>query len=519
MTGYQAVDGPLVLAVDTSTTSTKAIVVDAVGGTLTAARREIELLTPAMGFYEHDAADWWSTVEQSCGEAVQALHPSDRERVAALSITHQRESFVPVSADGTPLRTGILWLDGRAADQIERFGTPEIHALSGKPPGVTPALYKMTWLKENEPGPLERAHKVVNVHAFVVYHLTGDWTDSVACADSLGLFDIAAQDWDDNLLELAGVTRDQMTSLKKPGEILGDVRAEVARGWGLPGPIPVVAGAGDGQAAGLGAAAVDPDTAYLNLGTAVNAGVHGPEYRYGPVYRTLAAGLPDEYDFEVLQSSGSYLAGWFRQSLGDPARRGAPDPELDRAAEQVPLGCGGLITLPYWNAVQSPHWDAIARGAIVGWRGSHGRANMYRSILEAIGMEMRRNLLSLEEATGTRLTTIRAMGGGTRSKLWREIMTDCIGLPVTACKEEEITALGAAVLAMSVTGAHGDTPDVRASAKAMASYGDVTEPNQKNHERYEELGQIQGKLYDQLKGITAELHEFSEKYPATLAES
>ncbi|MGO1173927.1 MAG: xylulokinase [Actinomycetaceae bacterium] len=512
-------DGPLVLAVDTSTTSTKAVVVDAAGRTIVTARREIELITPAMGFYEHDATQWWTTVDEAVGEAVGSLSSVDRERVAAMCVTHQRESFVPVDAAGKPLRTGILWLDSRADDQIERLGTDEIHALSGKPPGVTPALYKMTWVKENEPGMLEGAHKVVDVHAYVVFHLTGEWVDSVACADSLGLFDISRQDWDDGLLELAGVTRDQMTTLVKPGEILGEVRASVAQSWGLPGAIPLVAGAGDGQAAGLGAAAVDPDTAYLNLGTAVNAGVHGAEYAYGPVYRTLAAGLPDEYDFEVLQSSGSYLAGWFRQSLGDPARRGAPDPELDRAAEQVPLGCGGLVTLPYWNAVQSPHWDAIARGAIVGWRGSHGRANMYRSILEAIGMEMRRNLKSLEEATGTPITTVRAMGGGTRSTLWRQIMTDCLGLPVTACVEEEVTALGAAVLAQSVTGAHGDTPDVRASAKAMARFGDVTEPDLENHERYEELGQIQGKLYDQLKGVTRELHEFSEKYPANLAEN
>ena len=250
----------------------------------------------------------------------------------------------------------------------------------------------------------------------------------------------------------------------------------------------------------------------------MNAGVESPTYKYDSAVRTLVSGIPGEYVFEVLQSSGSYLAGWFREALGDPRLLGEPDPELDAAASTIPPGCEGLITLPYWNAVQSPYWDPVARGAVVGWRGTHSRAHMYRSILESIGFEMRFNLDCIEKQTGVRITTLRAMGGGTRSKLWRQIMADTAGVPITTCVEDEISALGAAVLAMAGIEAHG-SHDVAASAKAMAHFGDTTEPDMSLHEQYKDIAEVQHRLYPQLQEVFEDLHTLANRYPSTKPES
>ena len=137
---------------------------------------------------------------------------------------------------------------------------------------------------------------------------------------------------------------------------------------------------------------------------------------------------------------------------------------------------------------------------------------MYRSIMEGIGMEMARNLAWMTDATRVPITTIRAMGGGTRSPLWRQIMTDTIGIPITACAEDEIAALGAATSAMAHTGVFGDT-SIRTAAKQMAKFGNTTEPNMALHQRYAEAAQIQGKLYDALREVTGEIHQFAAKYP------
>lgn len=108
-------------------------------------------------------------------------------------MTQQRESFAPFKADGTPLRNGILWLDGRATEQIRAYGTDRVHQLSGKPAGVTPAIYKMAWLKQYEPDAFAQADKVIDVGGYICFNLTDRWATSEASADSLGLFDIESR--------------------------------------------------------------------------------------------------------------------------------------------------------------------------------------------------------------------------------------------------------------------------------------------------------------------------------------
>lgn len=514
----RASDGPLVIALDSSTTSTKAIVVDAEGNVWDTAKADIQLHTPAMDQYEHNPIRWWETTHKVVSEVCSKLSADDKKRVKAFGITHQRETFAPFDINGKPLRNGILWLDGRATDQIRRYGNEHIHELSGKPAGVTPGLYKMAWVKENEPDVFPNADKIVDVAGYLTFNLTGRWASSAACVDSLGVLDIKNLDYSDELLEIAGVTREQMSELVMPAESMGEVRQELLDEWGLTGPIPVIAGMGDGQAAGVGAAAVSPEIGFLNLGTAVNAGVESPKYQWDKVFRTHVSGIPGNYVFEVLQSSGSYLAGWFRQALGDPKLLGAPDPELDREAAEIPPGAEGLVTLPYWNAVQSPYWDSVARGAVVGWRGTHSRAHMYRSILESIGYEMRLNLNSIEEGTGVKLKTLRAMGGGTRSPLWRQIMADTTGIPIQLGEVDEASAFGAAIVAMAATGAHGE-PDVARSAEHMAKMGETIEPDMEMNERYTEIAEVQRKLYPQLKDIFEDLHNLAQKNPSTKPES
>ena len=177
---------------------------------------------------------------------------------------------------------------------------------------------------------------------------------------------------------------------------------------------------------------------------------------------------------------------------------------------QVAAGCGGLITLPYWNAVQSPHWNPVARGAIVGLAGAYGRPELYRSTLEGISIEMARNFAGLQRTTGVPLTSVTVVGGGQRSPLWRQIMTDALGLPLTESLTDEVSAMGAAVMAMAATGAYGSLQE---AAKAMAKQGDTSEPNMANHELYRELGEMQAGVYDQLAQTFDAQYEFARKYP------
>lgn len=489
---------PLVIAIDSSTSATKAVVVDASGKVLSTGKADIDLLTPGMDKYEHDPTQWWSSTNTAISNAVAALDESDCERIKALCITHQRESFALVDEDGEALRPAILWLDSRAGDEIKEFGSDHIHELSGKPADTTPALYKIAWLKKHQPDTLKAAHKLVDVHAYLAHRLVGRWVSAVGSADTLNLLDIANVDYSDELLEIAGVSRDQMAELAEPASIIDTIKPEILSEWGLNDDVVLVAGVGDGQAAGLGTSAIEEDVAYVNIGTSIVAGVHAFEYAYSPAYRTLLGGIPGSFVLEIVQNSGSVLANWFREELGDPAHGGGLDPELDKAAEALEPGTDGLLTVPYWNAVQSPHWDPFAKGIQVGWSTAHTRAHMYRSIIEGMAMELRGNLERVQESTGRKLKELRCTGGGSRNPLYRRIFADATGLPLVVSGVEEVSAQGAAMMAMAAIGAY---PDVQAASEGMASFVDRTDPDPEAYEVYGQWAEIQQDIYPALEEI------------------
>lgn len=491
----------LIVGVDCSTTAAKAVVVDEAGRLLGAGRSPLRTTSPHPGWHEQDAETWWTGTAAAVRAAVSNAGSAE---VAAVCVTHQRESFVAVDAAGAPLRRAVLWLDRRAAREIDELGAPEVELLSGKPADVTPALYKLAWLARHEPRVVERAHKVADAHGFLVHRLTGRWVTSVSSADPLGLLDVAARRYAPSLLALAGLREDQVLDLVPVGEVVGELLPAAAAACGLPEAAVVVAGLGDGQAAGVGAGVLDGGRAYLNLGTAVLLGTEQRGYRPSRDYRSLVSVVDGHTTVEALLSSGTYLPAWFRQGFGHPGGRGGPDPALEAAAAALPAGSDQLVTLPHWNAAQTPHWDPRASGAIIGWRSLHTPAHMYRSLLEGVSYELHGQLLGLEAGTGHRLGSLRAMGGGARSALWRQITADVLERPLELCTAPETSALGAAVVAASALGAH---PDLRAAAAAMTAVGEVVEPDPRASARYADLREVHHALYPLLAPL---LHRLAD---------
>jgi xylulokinase len=493
----------LFLAVDCSTTAAKAVVFDSSGTVVGGAARPLSLQQPAPGRYEQDARQWWQATRDAIIDVVGQVG-GDSKRIRALCLTHQRESFVCLDGDGIPLRPAILWADGRAGAQIAALGSARWHDLSGKPPDVTPAVYKLAWVREHEPAVLAEATHVVDVQAYLSRQLTGRWATSHVSADTLGLFDLRRLTWSVELLDVVGVRASQLPELVTAGESIGPLLGPVSAELGLPAGVPLIAGIGDGQAAGIGADVTGPGTAYLNLGTSMVLGVQTESYQCDPAFRTLAGAVPGTFVLETILNSAAYLAGWFREQFGDVALAGAPDPALEAAAGALAPGAEGLLTLPYWNAAQTPYWDADARGATIGWHGGHTRAHLYRSILEAVGFELRLHLEGLEKATGQPISTLRAMGGGSRSRLWTQLIADITQRPVQISAEDEVSALGAAVIARAWASGGGPAgiPD---AAAAMARTVRVVSPRTEVAPVYQQLFGVYRQLYPALRPVFADL--------------
>jgi xylulokinase len=492
----------LVIGLDCSTTAAKAVVWDTAGRALSMARAEFELVHPAPNYAEQNAEDWWTAASAAVRRAVQSV-PIDR--IAALCVTHQRETFACLDGAGRPLRPAMVWADTRATQQVQKYGSAEVHRITGKPPNPTPAWYKLLWLAENEPETLQQTVKIVDVHGFLVHRMTGEWRTSWASADPLGLVDLGTLDYDDGLLATAGIRRDQLCELVGPGEVIGVIGAAAAE-LGVTAGLPVIAGLGDGQAAQLGCGITAPGAAYLNLGTGVVSGTFSKQYSYAREFRTLTAGAPG-YTLETFIGGGTYNIKWFVDRFAgvDPRALGlelSPEQVLEAAAAMLPPGSHGLLALPYWTGALTPYWDHNAKGALLGLTGMHGKAHVYRALLESIAFEQRMLTDGAETATGEPITRMIALGGGSRSRVWCQIIADVMQRTVQVVREYESTCLGAGVLAAAAVGIH---PSVEAAAAAMSGTGLSFEPDPATVDVYDDLYQVYRDIYPSLRDLFGRL--------------
>lgn len=502
----------LVVGVDCSTTAAKAIVWAADGTPLSSARVPYELSQPRPGWGEQNAEDWWSAF---CGAVRRAVQTVDASRIGAVCVTHQRESFVCLDSDGQPLRPAMLWLDGRAVREVEEFGDETVHRITGKPPNPTPGWYKLLWLARNEPDTIARVNKVVDVHGFIVQRLTGEWLTSVASADPLGLVDLASGTYAPALLEACGLDLSHMAELRPPGEVLGPLLDDVAESLGLPKGTLVVSGAGDGQAAQLGTGITEPGAAFLNLGSGIVSGTVSEVYTYGREYRTLCAATPKRFSLETFMGGGTFNLTWFveRFSAVDPRALGldvSAESILETAAAQLPAGAEGLLVLPYWTGALTPYWDHNAKGVILGLTGVHGKAHVYRALLEGMAFEQRFLTEGAEAVLPNPVERLIVLGGGSRSPLWCQIISDVLRRPVEIVREPESTCLGAGMLAAAGTGLHASIGD---AAVAMSGTSRRHEPQPRVPELYERLYAVFREIYPALAPVFGRLAEAQRGAP------
>ena len=466
----------LFIAVDCSTTGVKCIVWDATGSAVSTARAPLDLNVPTPGTGEQDPTQWWSATREAVQQATRGI---DSARFAAICVANQRETFVCLDADGVAVRPAILWLDSRAGAEVQEFGSPAIHATTGKPPNTTPAFYKLLWLQKHEPQNMRKTRHIVDVHGYVTQRMTGLWATSLASADPLGLVDLATGAYDAGLLDVAGITLDQLSELVDPGTALGVLTADAATQLGLSAGLPVICGAGDGQAAALGADISRAGVAYINIGTGLVSGSYSETYRADRAYRVLTGPIPGTFSYELFVSAGTYLVNWFSETFVDQSvRETMHDGELElmlgAEAELVAPGSEGLLVLPYWNGALTPYWDHLARGMIFGITGIHTRGHIYRAVLEGLCFELRLCLAQAEEVTTQRIDTFVAMGGGSKSELWCQLMADILGRSITVSAESETTCLGAGMLAAAGVGYFAS---IREASEKMSSLGRTFYPD------------------------------------------
>lgn len=437
----------LVIGLDSSTQSTKAVAWTATGTPVAEGRADIPLSQPRPGWVEQDVEDWWSA---ACTALRQLGDNIDMSRVAALAISNQRETVAFLDAGGKAVRPAVVWLDERARQEVEllseELGRDTLHRVSGKPVDLTPVVYRLSWFRRHQPDVMERTAKIADVHCFLTGRLTGNWTSSWTSADPFGVLDIKTMTWSEDFLNHLDIRAEQLGALARPGTVTGHVTPQASAHTGLPEGLPLIAAGGDGQCAGLGVDAAREGVVYLNLGTALITGAWAPDPMISLNWRTMTSPTGNGYFLEGCQRAGAFLLNWFVDTFAGGREDPSVFSRLEAEAAKIPVGSEGVTVCPYLTGCMDPHWDTGARASFNGLSPTHGLGHLYRAVLEAMTLESARAISAMKE-NGLTIEKIVAVGGGGNSALWTRMYADATGLPVHVSKSLEASSLGAAMSA------------------------------------------------------------------------
>jgi sugar (pentulose or hexulose) kinase len=472
--GRALVESRYVLAIDCGTQSVRGLLLDAAGHIVAKHKVEFEpYFSPAPGYAEHRVEDYW---RDTC-LALQGLKedaPEAWQHIAAVAVTTQRDTVVPLDATGTPLRPAFVWLDQRMARCDKPM--PAFDRLQFAVTGMTTAVEitrrkgKDNWMAENEPELWARTSKWLLLSGYFCYKLTGRYVDSVASQIGHIPLDYHTRNWPRSdsswRWHMGNARRDQMPDLVEAGELMGTISADAAAATGIPEGTPVIAAGSDKGCETLGVGCVDLSSVSLSFGTTATAQTTSDHY-FEPILfmPPYPASVKGSFNPEVEVFRGYWMVSWFkkqfaeREALEAKERGVPPETILDEHLEDVPPGSQGLMLQPYWGpGLKMPE----AKGSMIGFGDVHTRAHIYRAIIEGIGYALLEGVEHIEHRSGQRVTRIMVSGGGSQSNAICQITADLFDRPVVRSETYETSGLGAAMngfVGLGVYATHAEAAD------------------------------------------------------------
>ena len=443
-----------ILALDQGTTSSRAIVFDHRGRARGSAQEEFPQHFPQPGWVEHDPADLWNTTRRTALAAL-ARAKLTGASLAAIGLTNQRETTLLWDrATGRPLAPAIVWQDRRTAAACARLQHRGLEPLFRARTGLVLDPYfsgtKLAWLLDHLPGARRRAARgelaFGTVDTWLLWKLTGGRVHAtdVSNASRTLLLNLHTGSWDDDLLRALRIPRAVLPAVRSSSEIFGRVETIPA----LRG-VPIAGIAGDQQAALFGQACFRPGLAKNTYGTGCFLLLHTGTQPVVSAHRlltTVAWRLGPQGPLEYALEGGVFIGGavvqWLRDGLGLVARSA----DIEHLAARVPDN-GGVYLVPAFVGLGAPHWDASARGAILGLTRGSTAAHVARAALESIAYQSADLLTAMEADARLKLRELRVDGGVTVNAALMQFQSDVLRVPVVRPRTTETTALGAAYLA------------------------------------------------------------------------
>lgn len=459
-----------ILSLDQGTTSSRAIIFDHNGDITAIAQREFTQIYPQAGWVEHDPMEIWSTQLAVVTEVIvkAGLTVSD---IDSIGITNQRETTVVWDKEtGMPIHNAIVWQDRRTSaycDEIKAKG------LSGKIQEKTGLIIdayfsatKVRWILENVAGARAKAEagKLAfgTIDSWLIWKLTAGekHVTDVTNASRTMIYNIHTLSWDDELLDLFGIPKQMLPTVKSSSEVYGETAGKI-----LAAKIPIAGIAGDQQSALFGQMCTEIGMVKNTYGTGcfmlMNIGTV-PKISENNLLTTIAWQINGEVQYALEGSIfiGGAVVQWLRDEMGLISKSA----DVETLAKKV-KDTDGVYVVPAFAGLGAPHWDQHARGTITGLTRGTNKSHIARAALESIAYQTMDVLKAMEADAGVNIAELRVDGGATANNLLMQFQADLLNCKVIRPKVTEVTAIGAAYLAGLATGFWKDIDQIRSQWK------------------------------------------------------
>lgn len=491
----------IILGIDVGTSSCKIAAFGEGGEVIATVSRDYDVDYPGPGWAEQDPDVWWDAICSGLKEISLKVDPGS---IRGIGVDGQSWSAVAVDKGGLVLCPTPIWMDTRAHRECDflrdLFGGDYLFEKCKNPLSPSYTGPKVLWYRENLPDVFKRIDKVLQSNSFIVYRLTGKFSQDKSQGYGWFCYDMADNKWDKDMLTAAGISGTVLPEIFDADEIVGTVSKKAALATGLLEGTPVVAGGLDAACGTLGVGVIHSGETQEQGGQAGGMSICIDEAKGEERLILSPHVVRDKWLLQGGTTGGGGAINWFCREFGASWEdtKGQGDhvfKNMDAEARGIPAGCEGVIFLPYLSGERSPIWDPHAKGVFYGLSFKTTRAHMARSVMEGVAYSLRHNL-EVADAAGATAGLMRSMGGSANSSLWMQIKADITGKTFEVPSSDTATALGAALLAGVGVGLYSSFDEaVSRTIKVRKVYI----PNPENAGVYERGYRTYLKLYEDLK--------------------
>lgn len=486
------------IGIDLGTSAMKLLLMDGAGKIHNTVTKEYPLEFPQPGWSQQNPEDWKNALLEGVPELLRGF---DGAEVAGIGCGGQMHGLVVLDENDNVIRPAILWNDGRTANQVDYLnnviGKEKLSSLTANIAFAGFTAPKILWMQENEPENFGRIAKIMLPKDYINYILTGVHSCDYSDASGMLLLDVEHKCWSREMLEICGVSEQQMPKLFESFDCIGTVKPEMAAKLGIGNAVKVVAGAGDNAAAAVGTGVVGEGGCNISLGTSGTVFISSKTFGVDSTNGLHAFAHADGgWHLMGCMLSAASCNKWFCEDILKTTDFAGEQADI----QEEKLGENHVFFLPYLMGERSPINDTNARGTFIGMTMDTSRADLVQAVLEGVAFAIR-DSVEVARSLGIEISSSKICGGGAKSPLWKKIFANVLNMELEIPVSEQGPGMGGAMLAMVACGEYDSMKDC---CEKLVSVADTVKPEPELAGKYEKRYQQFKKIYPACKELFAQ---------------